>query len=139
MAYELFQNKAAKFSSPQLTIRSGKIAFNADAGDILARAGMRFVHLLWDVAACRIAIRPTTKEDDNAYKVSIPKGKRGGTISAQSFLNYIQLRARRPIIVDAKWDEDERLLEASLPKEHISTGEKGRDAGRENERRPGRK
>ena len=139
MAYELFHNKAAKFSSPQLTIRSGRIAFNADAGDILARVGMRFAHLLWDVAACRIAVRPTTKEDDNAFKVSIPKGKRGGTISAQSFLNYIQWRASQPVVIDAQWNEAERLLEAPLPKEHIGTGEKGRDAGRGNERRPGRK
>lgn len=119
MAYELFHNKAARSSALQLTIRSGKIAFTAAAGDILASAGMRFVHLLWDVAACKIAIRPTTKEDDSAFKVSIPKGKRGGTISAQSFLNYIDWRASRPVIVDARWNDNERLLEASVPKEHV--------------------
>jgi hypothetical protein len=76
MAYELFHNKAAKFYSPQLTIRSGKIAFNADVGDILVRAGTKFAHLLWDVAAHKIAIRPTAKKDDNAFKVSIAQGKR---------------------------------------------------------------
>jgi hypothetical protein len=119
MSYELFHNKAAKFSSPQLTIRSGKIAFNADAGDILVRVGIRFAHLLWDVAAHKIAIRPSAKKDDNAFKVSIPKGKRGGTISAQSFLNYIQWRAGGPIVVNAQWNEAERLLEAHLPKDRI--------------------
>ena|SRR5580698_4445050 len=98
MAYELFHSKAAKFSSPQLTIRSGRIAFNADAGDILAGVGMRFAHLLWDAATRKIAIRPIMKEDENTFRVSIPQGKRGGTISAQSFLNYIQWRASRPVM-----------------------------------------
>lgn len=139
MAYELFHNKAAKFSSPQLTIRSGRIAFNADAGDILAKVGMRFAHLLWDVAACKIAVRPTTKEDDDAFRVSIPKGKRGGTISAQSFLNYIQWRTSRPVVIDAQWNEAERILEAPLPREHMGAAAKGHDAGKKNERLPGGK
>jgi hypothetical protein len=53
MPYELFQNKAAKFGSPQLTISAaGKIAFNADAGDILDELSARFAHLLWDAEAC---------------------------------------------------------------------------------------
>jgi hypothetical protein len=139
MAYELFQNKAAKFSSPQLTIRSGRIAFNADAGDILAKVGMRFAHLLWDDAACKIAIRPVAKADDNAFKVSIPGGKRGGTFSAQSFLNYIQWRASRPVTIDANWNEAECLLEAPLPKEHIGVAANGCHAGREDKRRPEKK
>src|SRR5579863_1630547 len=139
MAYELFHNKAAKFSSPQLTIRSGKIAFNADAGDILAGVGMKFAHILWDAVTGKIAIRPITKEDDNTFKVSIPHGKRGGTISAQSFLNYIQWRASQPVIIDANWNDAERLLEASMPREHIGPARKGRDLGKANERRPGRK
>jgi hypothetical protein len=125
MAYELFHNKAAKFTSPQLTIRGGRIAFNADAGDILVGVGMRFAHLLWDAEACKLAIRPIMKEDENAFRVSIPVGKRGGTFSAQSFLNYIQWRAESPIVVNAHWNERERLLEASLPKEQIGATEKG--------------
>jgi hypothetical protein len=121
MAYELFHNKAAKFTSPQLTIRRGRVAFNADAGDILASVGMRFAHLLWDADACKLAIHPITKEDENAFRVSIPKGKRGGTFSAQSFLNYIQWHAEDPVVVNAHWNERERLLEASLPRERIGT------------------
>jgi hypothetical protein len=130
MAYELFHNKAAKFSSPQLTIRGGRIAFNADAGDILASVGMRFAHLLWDADACKLAIHPITKEDENAFRVSIPRGKRGGVFSALSFLNYIQWHAEDPIVVDAHWNERERLLEASLPKENVGLTKKGREVRR---------
>ncbi|MGA2184327.1 MAG: hypothetical protein ABSH47_14990 [Bryobacteraceae bacterium] len=139
MAYELFHNKAAKFSSPHLTIQGGRILFNAGAGDIVARVGMKFVHLLWDGTACKVAIRPITKEDGNTFKVSIRRGKRGCTISAQSFLNHIQWRASQPVTVDVRWNEAERLLEASLPREHVGTAETRRDTGRVNERRPGRK
>jgi hypothetical protein len=126
MAYELFQNKAAKFGSPQLTIRGGRISFNADAGDILSSAGMRFAHILWDAHAYKLALKPITKEDENAFRVSVPAGKRGGTFSAQSFLNFIHWNATEPIVVAAEWNERERLLEARLPKENIGVGEKGR-------------
>jgi hypothetical protein len=138
MAYELFNNKAAVFSSPQLTIRNRKIALSAAAGEILARVGAKFAHLLWDAAACRIAIQPTTKRDGNAFKVSVRKGKRGGTISAGAFLNYIQWRARQAVVVEVKWNESEGLLEASLPREYIGTGKSGRDASKQNPARPTR-
>jgi len=99
MPYELFHNKATRFGSPQLTIRGGRIAFNADAGDILAEVGMRFAHLLFDVGESKVAIRPVKKEDEHSFAISIPKGKRGGTISAESFLNYIRWHAPKPIVV----------------------------------------
>ena len=126
MAYELFHNKAAKAGAPQLTIRGGRIALNAHAGDILVKAGMRFVHILWDSELCKLALKPITKVDEKAFRLSVPAGKRGGTFSAQSFLNYIHWNATKPIVVAAEWNERERLLEARLPKENIGVGEKGR-------------
>ncbi len=122
MAYELFQHKASQLPSPQITILPGKfakIALNAHSGDILAKAETRFVYLFWDVATCKIAIRPQGKSDSNTFRLSIPKGKRGGTISATSFLNYIRWNANQPVTVDAKWNEGERILEATLPTQHI--------------------
>ena len=119
MAYKLFDNKAAKFDSPQLTLRSGKIAFNADAGDIFSGAGAKFVHFLWDAEARRLAMRAVGKKDGPAFKVTFVKGRRGGTISAQSFLKYIQWHADGPITVSASWNDMEHMLEASLPREHV--------------------
>jgi hypothetical protein len=102
MAYELFQNKVAKFSSPQLTIRNGGIALNADAGDILAKVGMSFAHLLWMSPRARsrsaLSRRRTITHSRSRFRK-----ERGGTFSAQSFLNYIQWRASGPAIVDANW------------------------------------
>jgi hypothetical protein len=119
MAYELFDSKAAKFGSPQFTIRSAKIAFNADAGDILSTAGVKFAHFLWDSEACRLAVRAAEKKDGRAFKVTFVQGKRGGTISAQSFLKYIQWHADGPVVVSACWNDREHLLEANLPREHV--------------------
>jgi len=120
MAYEVFDNKAArKFGSPQLTIRNGKIAFNADAGDYLESVGAAFVHILWDAQEHRIAVQPVAKEDSRTLKLSIRKEKRGGTIAAQSFLNYIRWNARAAVSVKANWNEVEKILEAQLPKEHV--------------------
>ena len=115
MAYELFQSKAVKFGSPLLTIGDSSIYFNADAGDVLTRAGMRFAHVLWDAPAHKLAIRPVAKEDANTFRVSIPKGKRGGMLSAQSLQNYIPWRPGERVVVADEWNEKERLLEAILP------------------------
>jgi hypothetical protein len=138
MPYELFESKTTRLSSPHLSIRRGKLALNADAGNILASAGVEFVHLLWDVAACKIAIQPTRSGDGNAFKLSVPKGKRGRTISAMSFLNYIQWRAREAVIIEVKWNSAECLLEASLPREHIGTAKSGRDGSKRIPIRPAR-
>jgi len=119
MAYELFDSKAAKFGFPQFTVRSGKVAFNADTGDILSRAGAKFAHFLWDSEACRLAVRAADKKNVRAFKVTFVQGKRGGTISAQSFLKYIQWHADGPVAILATWNDREHMLEASLPREHI--------------------
>jgi hypothetical protein len=120
MAYEVFDNKAArKFGSPQLRIRNGKIALNADAGDYLQSVGAKFVHILWDAQECKIAVQPVSKEDGRTFKLSIRKEKRGGTLSAQSFLNYIQWDSKVAVVVEANWNDAEGILEARLPKEHV--------------------
>jgi hypothetical protein len=139
MPYELFDNKAAKFASPELTIRNGKVALNPGAAGVFAKAGMKFAHILWDVAACKIAIQPVTKEDGNTFKVTIPRGRRGGTIAALSFLNYIQWRATQPVTVDAQWNGTERIIEATLPREHVGMSGKEPDTGRHGKSRPGTK
>jgi hypothetical protein len=130
MAYELFHNKAARGGAPQLTILAGRIALNAHAGDIVAKTGMHFAHLLWDSDLCKLALKPSMKEDQNAFRLSVRPGKRGAIFSARSFLNYIHWNAAKPVVVAAEWNERERLLEARLPRENIGTGDKIRAARR---------
>src|ERR1700722_19571803 len=112
MAYEVFDNKFVKFGSPRLTISRGRILFNADAGDILAGVGAKFVHILWDRERCRLAIRPVAKEDGRSFRLTFAKGKRSGAVTAMSFLNSIQWRGLSATVVDASWNKSEGLLEA---------------------------
>jgi hypothetical protein len=134
MAYELFDSKAAKIGSPQLTIRGGRIAFNADAGEVLSKSG-KFAHLLWDGAASRLAIRPLGKEDARAFKLSFKQGLRGGTISAHSFLKYIRWNATSPVAVSAEWNDRERILEALLPREHVGSSAQTQESHRKTKKR----
>jgi hypothetical protein len=121
MAYELFSNKATKFAPPELTIRNGRISLNAGAGDYFTKLGTQYVHLLWDRKAFKLAIKPVKKEDDNSFRISIPKGRRGGTLSAESFLKYIRWTGKALANVSAEWNEKEGMLEASLPENRIAT------------------
>lgn len=139
MPYVLFESKAVKIGTPALTIAGVRFSFNADAGDILQRIGARYLHVLWDSAACKVALRPISKPDENAYKISFPRGKRGASCSAQSFLNHIRWNAASPQAVPVAWNEKEKFLEASLPKEHIGSEDKVKTRAEDAIRRIGRK
>jgi hypothetical protein len=121
MAYEIVPKKMSQRDAPlKLTVRDGIIALNAAAGDVLTGAAVRFVHLLLDADKGKFAIRPIQKEDENAFVISVRKDKRGATISARSFLNYIGWQANEPVVLDVQWNPKERMMEASLPKEHAN-------------------
>ncbi len=120
MGYELFSDKATKFASPEVTIRSGRIFLNVGANEFFTRLGAAYVHLLWDRKACRLAIKAVHEEDNNAFRISVPKGRRGGTLSAESFLKYIGWVGKELASIAARWNESEQMLEADLPKERIA-------------------
>jgi hypothetical protein len=89
VAYELFTTKAIRLGSPSLTISpDARVALNADAGDLLG-AGARFVQILWDAKAHKVALRPLAKPVESSYKLYIKGGKRGRHFSARSFLRFI--------------------------------------------------
>jgi len=120
MAYELFTIKAARLGSPSLTITpDGRIALNADAGDLLKSAGAKFVQILWDAKVCRVALRPLARPDENSYKLFVKSGKRGATFSARTFLRYIGWDMSKSATIPVEWNEREKVLEASLPRENI--------------------
>jgi len=117
MGYEVFDNKATRLGSPALTITTdGRLALNADAGDLLRNAGAKFAHLLWDAEARKIALRPLTKADTRSYKLTVPSAhKRGMSVSAATFLRYIGWSFSTRATLAVEWNEKEKLLEAVLP------------------------
>jgi hypothetical protein len=106
MAYEVFDNKATRLGSPALTIATdGRLALNA-----------KFVHLMWDADARKIALRPLAKADSRSYKLSVPHAhKRGMLVSASTFLRYIGWPTSKRVTLPAEWNEKEKILEAVLP------------------------
>jgi hypothetical protein len=123
MAYEVFDQKAARLGSPALTIATdGRLALNSDAGDLMKGLGATFVHLLWDPEARKIALRPLVKSDSRSYRLSVPHAhKRGMLVSASTFLRYIGWPLSRRVTLPARWNEKERILEAVLPVVAAST------------------
>ena len=123
MAYEVFDNKATRLGSPAVTIATdGRLALNADAGDLLKGLGAKYVHLLWDSEARKIALRPLAKADSRSYKLSVPNPhKRGMLVSASTFVRYIGFPLSKRVTLPAQWNEKEKILEAILPAVRGST------------------
>jgi hypothetical protein len=120
VAYKLFTTKAIRFGSPALTINSdGRVVLNADAGDLLA-PGVKFVQILWDATEYKVALRPLVRSGESSYKLYIKGGKRGTHFSARTFLRYIGWDLSRSATVPIAWNQREKVLEASLPREHFA-------------------
>jgi hypothetical protein len=122
MAYETFERTSVRVSNPTVSVTTdGRIAVNAAASRLFAKAGAKAVRILWDKATCGIALQAAQKSDKNAFSVAFSEG-RSATITAKSFLKYVGWSADRRQTVSAKWDEQQKMLEAQLPSGSVGTG-----------------
>ena len=87
--------------------------------DLLRRVGGKFVHILWDAETHRIALQPLMKADSRAFKLSSKSGRRGMVISATAFLRHIRWDLPKTATVEVALNEENKLLEASLPSKFI--------------------
>jgi hypothetical protein len=123
MGYTLFNPKVARTGSPALTITGdGKIALNADAGDLLRREGAKFIQILWDAKVFKMALRPLSKSVESSYMLSSKRGRRGMVVSGLAFLRHIGWSFSKSVTVPIEWNEKEKLLEAALPPEKLNRG-----------------
>jgi hypothetical protein len=79
----------------------------------ISQDGMRFTQ-------SRVELRPFKEKDDHAFRISIPKGRRGGTLSSESFLKYIRRTGKAAVSVPAMWNDSEHILEAVLPENRLA-------------------
>jgi len=124
MAYETFEKTAARVADPTVSVATdGRIAFNAAASRLLEKAGVRAVTILWDRSTCGIAFQAAKKGDKNAFSLALRPG-RSGTITVKRFLEYIGWSADQRQTVPAKWNEQQRMLEAQLSSNFVGKGAK---------------
>ena len=93
MAYEIFEKKARVLGPLPITISKDRISANSPAARVFHQRAVEFVLLLWDKDNRKLALRPLTKKDARAYKLSYGQVKNnqpnGATFSARTFLSHI--------------------------------------------------
>lgn len=123
MAYEVFQRTAVRVEKPTLAVTpDGRIALNAAAFRIFKKAGVLSVLLLWDRANYKLALKAAPKADKNAYAISA--NRQSGTLAGKLFLGYIGWSAPKRILVDAVWNEKEKMLEVTVPPQYVGSAPK---------------
>lgn len=121
-AYEIYTKKNTRTSSPFVSFSPrGRIGLNHAATAIMEERAVEFVLVLWDNGH-RVAIRPITKKDPRAYRLS--RSKSSSMFSAKSFLEFIRYDLSKTRTFPAKWNEDEGLLEIEIPAEHLKDSRK---------------
>lgn len=116
MAYETFERRAVRVEEMMMAFDpSGRIALNAASSRALLQAGVKAVTILWDKDTCGIALQAARKGDMNAYAIAFGGASRSSTVSAKAFLRYIGWSPARRQTVPARWNEQTRMLEATLP------------------------
>lgn len=122
MAYQVFERSAVRVVKPALSVMpDGRIFLNAAATRVFLEARVRSVLLLWDKANHRLALKAAEKGDQNAYAVSISRG-RLGSISAKSLLSYIGWSAPKRAVLIAEWNEKGKMFEVTLPSQCVRSG-----------------
>jgi hypothetical protein len=126
MAYEVFKRTGARVASPTMSlVPGGRISINAAAVRIFVEAGVGSVILLWDRDNHKVALKAASKGDKNAYAISIAPDHHSGSLRAKSFLAHIGWNAPHRQMVDAGWDEKEKMFELTLPEEYLGVGKSG--------------
>jgi hypothetical protein len=133
MPYEVFSRKAPRLTSPAVTINpAGRIYLNQGATALFradsAKGAAKFVLMFWDKASHKIAIQPTNKKDQNAFRVAYSHKGSGSMLNVKTFLDWINYDNSNPdtITLAAHWDEKNKWLEIEIPAERIRVQQQSR-------------
>jgi hypothetical protein len=122
MAYEVYKRTSIRVEEPTVSITPyGRIYLNAAAVRVLKSQGVKSVLLLWDDANKKVALKAAAARHRDAYTVSIVPDAHSGSLKAKSFLSFIGWHAQERTTLRATWNDKEKMLEVSLPWEHVSS------------------
>ena len=115
MAFEIFTRKHIRLRDPSISFnRLGRIGLNQAATLTLQKDAVEFVLLLWNETTGVIAIRPITKKDSRAYRISYAKRGNSAGFSAKTFLDWIEYDYSSTRSFPADWNEGEGRFEIKL-------------------------
>jgi hypothetical protein len=115
VAYEIFERGVIRVEQPVVSILpDGRLTLNAAATRLVQKAGVRTVRVLWDKLSCGIALQASEKGDKNSYTIAFSRG-RSASISLKAFLAFIGWSSNRRQSVPARWNPQQKMLEAELP------------------------
>lgn len=118
MSYQIFEKRNVRTTTPSITISTiGRIMLNAAAARIFHENAVESVLLLLDKEQGKIALRPITKKDSRAYRVTYGKNKNGCSFSGKSFLDFAKFDYSRKRTFPTVWNENDGLMEISLSTE----------------------
>ncbi len=122
MEYEIFEKKATRFGTPAVTFnRKDRISINSQAARIFHQQAVEFVLLLWDKQSRGAALRPMTKKDSRAYKLSYGRVSNnqpnGASFSARSFMRYVGWKTQEKQTMPATWNDDKQIMEFVVPED----------------------
>jgi len=124
VAYELFERRAVRVDSPALTVAlGGRVNVNAAACRLLKESGIKTVVILWDKGGSKMAIRAAPKDEKNSFTITFGTNY-SGSFRAKSFFDHIGWRATETIVLPAKWNASQKILEVSLPVQACRSDEK---------------
>ncbi|MGA8764831.1 MAG: hypothetical protein WB562_18325 [Candidatus Sulfotelmatobacter sp.] len=99
---------------------TGRMSLNKIAGKRLEENAIEHVLLLWDKDVRRVGIKPITKKDTRAYKLSYSSTHNAAGFSAVTFFRFINYDWDKTRSYQIEWNEDENMYVFSIPAEHLS-------------------
>jgi hypothetical protein len=120
MGFEIFNRKVQWKGEPAVTLNKlGRVSFNKTASIKLQKEAVENVLLLWDKENRLIGVRPITKKDNRAYKISWSTRGDGCGFSATTFLKYIGFDTSESRSLPAQWDEQEQIFKVEVPEAYL--------------------
>jgi len=120
MGFEIFTRQITRTGTPTVTLTTmGRMALNKTATERLIKDAVEFVLLLWDKDTRKVAIRPITKKDTRAYKLSTAGRGNGAGFSCVTFLHHINYDWSKTRSYPIEWNNQEDMFVFSIPKEYL--------------------
>jgi citrate lyase synthetase len=123
MAYEIFDRKRQYGGTAAITItKYGQLSFNKAASEILKKAAIEMVLMLWDKEKRSVGIRGISKKDPRAFTVHWSKRGDGAGFSVTSFLKHIEYNASESRMFLVQWDDEQQMFEFGINKDCFIEG-----------------